>query len=416
MRRAFWLAGPLLLGLIGSCSLFLDTESLQKGGSGGSSATTGAGGTSGAAGEGGGTSTDGGDGGPRGIPIDGLAGALAQALCDNLNACYISAKEIVIHDEDCVDFFTKVLTGTAVAPAQESIARGQIGYNPIEAAICVSKLAQGTMKSPPECSDFNAVVEDCKRMLTKLAGEGQRCRNRFECAKGLFCDASASCPGTCKPFAQQGAVCTVNDDCDPVAGFYCEKAADAGADRADGGVKGTCQPFVAVNADCGQNKECVPGALCIDRKCRRGSDLFTLAETFTCYTNGLLCKSDLHCEFSGIPLLSMGTCVKEKQPLDPCKLSLPSECPANYYCSANILNTMGKCLVSPVENQKCATDAEQNAGLAAPCHSGLVCVNGICKPARQLDEPCETNAQCYSSTCRTPEDGGAATCAPAGCP
>jgi hypothetical protein len=346
-----------------------------------------------------------------------LAPALAQAFCDNLNACYVSAKEIVIHDEDCADLFTKILTGTVVAPVQESINGGRVGYNPAEAAVCVAKLTQGTLRSPPECGDFNATVEDCKLMLTKLAGEGRPCRNRFECAKGFFCDSSASCPGTCKPFAQMGALCAVNDDCDPVAGLYCQKAPDAGAD-VSGAVKGTCQPFVAVNADCMQNRdECVPGALCIDKKCRRGSELFTLAETFNCFTNGLLCQRDLHCEFAGIPLLSMGTCVKEKQPLDPCKLSLPSECPPNYYCSANGLNlTPGKCLVSPVENQKCATEAEQASGLSAPCHSGLTCVNGICKTTRQLGESCEINAQCYSGTCRPPEDGGAAVCAPAGCP
>ena len=58
---------------------------------------------------------------------------------------------------------------------------------------------------------------------------------------------------------------------------------------------------------------------------------------------------------------------------------------------------------------------EQTVGLAAPCKAGLVCVNGICKPMRQLGQPCETSQQCYSSFCLGP-DGGVGTCSPLGCP
>src|SRR5262249_52375773 len=153
----------------------------------------------------------------------------------------------------------------------------------------------------------------------------------------------------------------------------------------------TCQPFVAVNADCVQGQSCVPGALCLDKKCRRVSDLFTAAEGFACYTTGSLCQRGLDCEFNGLPFLSAGTCVQEKHPLDACKLALPDECPKDTYCSANGFNTGGKCLATPIENMPCATDFEQTIGTAAPCKAGHTCVNGICKPTRQLNEPCEIN-------------------------
>ena len=410
MRRAISLAGLLLLGVLVSCSLFLDTGSLQGGGAGGTS-TSGVGGTGGSTGGG---LVDAGDGGPMGVPLMDLASALAHAVCENLKACYVSAAEVVIHDEDCDKLFTSVIAGQIVAPVQKSVMRGNIGYDPREAAVCVMNLIEGTQRMPPKCDDFNAVVEDCKRMLTNLSAVGRPCRHRFECRQGLFCDGSAGCPGTCKAFAQMGAMCAVDGDCDPSQGLYCQKMADAG--DSDGGI-GMCQTFVPINADCVQNRDqCVPGGLCIEKKCRRLSDLFTLAETFACYTNGLLCQRDLDCEFNGLPFLSAGTCVKEKRPLDACKLALPDECPKDTYCSANAFNVAGQCLGTPVENQQCATAFEQNIGVAAPCKAGLTCVNGICKPTRQLGEPCEVNTQCYSGACTAPPGGGTGMCVPPGCP
>jgi hypothetical protein len=345
------------------------------------------------------------------IPLKDVAAALAHAVCENLKACYVSATEVFVHDEDCDKLFTSIIAGQIVAPVEISVARGTIGYLPREAAVCVSNLLEGTQRMPPQCGDFNAVVEDCKRMLSGLGIVGRPCRHRFECRQGLLCDTTAGCPGTCKPFAQMGAPCAVDGDCDPSKGLYCQKMPDAG----DGGL-GACQPFVPINADCVQNRDqCVPGGLCIEKKCRRVSDLFTLAENLACYTNGLLCERNLDCEFNGLPFLSAGTCVKEKVPLDMCKIALPDECPKDTYCSAGAFNG-GQCVATPVENQKCAADFEQSVGLAAPCKAGLTCVNGICKPARQLGEPCEVNTQCYSGACMPPAAGGAAVCVPPGCP
>jgi hypothetical protein len=267
------------------------------------------------------------------------------------------------------------------------------------------KLVDGTHQSPPSCGDFNAIVEGCKSMLGKLHGAGQPCGHRYECAAGFMCD-NANCPGMCKRFAQVGAMCMADADCDPQASLYCHKSPDAGAAG-----PGLCQPLVAANADCGQGDNCVPGALCIVGKCRRVSDLFIVAETFGCYSNGFLCQRGLDCEFNGLPFLSMGTCVNEKQPLDACKIALPDECPKDTYCSSNAFNAGGKCLATPVENQQCASDFEQNIGVAAPCKATLSCVNGICKPMRRLGEPCEVHTQCYSGAC-----GPSSLCVPPSCP
>jgi hypothetical protein len=409
MRRAFSLVGLVLLGVTVSCSLLLDYGSLQGGtstGAGGAATGGGAGGTTG-----GGGGTDG-DASTPSVPLPDLAGALARAICDNLDACYGSAIELFVHDDDCKTLFTNIIAGQIVAPIEQSVARGIVGYDPRQAAACVMNLVDDTHKTPPVCANLSALGEDCKRMLSNLASAGRPCRHRFECKEGLVCDDTVGCPGTCKPFAQVGAPCAADDDCDPSKRLFCQKSADAGPDVP---AAGTCQPFVALNGDCSDRDRCEPGAFCLDRKCKRVSDVLTLAETFTCYSNSLLCQKGLDCEFNGLPFLSMGTCVKEKQPLDVCKVALPDECPKDTYCSANGFNGGGQCVGTPVENQKCATDFEQSIGLAAPCKAGLVCVNGICKPSRQLGEPCETNAQCYSMACLAP-DGGTGICRPLGCP
>jgi hypothetical protein len=394
MRRGFWIASSFFLAVTAACSALLDTGSLQ-GGAGGSSSSAGTGGATNDAGD-----------AAAGIPLPELAPALAHAVCENLAVCYVSASEIFIHDEDCQMLFTSVITDQIVAPIQQSVMRGKIDYDPTQAAACIMKIVDGTRTSPPTCNDFNAVIEDCKRMLGRLGAAGLPCAHRFECAPGFLCDNAGGCPGRCKRFAQIGAMCAVDGDCDPTVGLYCRKNPDAGTASA-----GVCQPLVAVNGDCAQGENCVSGALCLEKKCRLVSDLFTIAETFTCYSSGSLCRMGLDCEFSGLPFLSMGTCVKEKNVLDACKVALPDECPKDTYCSANGFNTGGQCVATPVENQHCASDFEQTIGVAAACKATLACVNGICKPMRHLGQPCEVNAQCYSNAC-----GPASLCVPPGCP
>jgi hypothetical protein len=287
MRRVHPLLAAAVLSLA-SCSLLLDFDSLGGGASPHPFSPDGGGGRDGGF-ETGGTPDTGGSEpdaeaeaateAAAGIPLVALAPALAQALCANITKCYVSASKVLIHDEDCDAFFTNVLLASVIAPVQQSLARGPITYDAAKAAECVAKLTAGTEQSPPRCDQFNAIIEDCKSLLGGLAALDQPCHHRFECDRGLFCD-TASCPGTCKRFAQKDAGCVQDADCDPQQGLYCGKNdADGGTDA---GLPGTCQPFVPINADCGGPRDqCAPGALCIEKKCRLVSDIFTLSDTFT---------------------------------------------------------------------------------------------------------------------------------------
>jgi hypothetical protein len=328
-------------------------------------------------------------GGSPGIALDQLAPALANALCDNLDACYASALRSVIHDENCRTLYTNVLTDQVIGAIAQSVARGNITYDPVLAEQCVTKVVMGTQQAIPQCFDTREVLENCKLMLGNLSSVSQPCNDNYECMRGMYCRMEP-CPGTCMAFLQVGDVCSKTEECDPTAGFYCQKA--------DGAPSGTCQPYVALNGSC-QKQNCEPGALCIADRCRRTTDVLTQAVSLDCFSNGLLCEPGLSCEFTGLPFGNQATCVSGKQPLDPCRIALPEECPTGTYCSANILNNGGQCLAAPGENQKCASDFEQASGLAAQCQAGLVCISTICKPMRRVGEACEAHEQCYSGAC-----------------
>jgi hypothetical protein len=402
MRRVHLLAIPSALCLAVACGFTLDFDRLEKGGP-----AAGAGGVPGAAGSAGVSS----------VPLDQLASALAVATCANFDACFGPALRVFIHDENCQTLFTNVIEEQTVTPIRQSVASGTVSYDPLRAAECVNKLVAGTRKSPPDCSQLNALIEGCKIALGNLAPAGQPCAQRFECQSGLLCRQDTGCPGTCSPFRQTGATCQQDAECDPTLGLYCQKSAgDAGTDA--GATAGTCQPYVALNASCAAQDQCVPGALCIGSVCRRLTDVFTLAETLPCFNNGIMCNRGLACEWSGVPLLSAASCVAQKQPLAACKLALPGDCPPDYYCDTpNLLNATGQCVAEPIENQPCAAAAEQsvNPQISAPCHAGLTCVGGVCKPMRHLGEACEAAAQCYSGACRSSGDAGPAACVTPGC-
>ena len=412
MRRMFFVATGLIVASGAACSFLLDFDELQQrppdAGLAGSSATGGAdsGGSAG--------SNSGGSGGmPEGIPLDALAPAMAQAVCANITACYKSAADLLIHDEDCETLFTKVLSQQTVAPIQTSVEQGTLTYDPLAGAACFATLVEGTTKMPPDCSDFNAIIEDCKIAFTGLAALDGACNHRFECDKGLFCDLESGCPGTCRRFAEAGATCLDGNDCDPLQGLYCRKVRDPDAGTTDAGaaMTGTCSEYLALGAACAANDDqCVPGAFCIGGTCRRVSNVFTLPEGERCYTSGFLCDEGLACEFGGIPFLSDGTCVAERPSPEACTLALPGACTKGNYCSASGFSFSGTCLAAPVENQACASATEQNAGLSAPCAATLACVNGLCKPMRDLGQACEAHNQCYSGACFD------AVCVPPACP
>src|SRR5262249_26996636 len=121
-----------------------------------------------------------------GVPLNQLASSLATALCADLTACYSSAIKLVIHDEDCVQYFTKTLTDTTVATIQSSVdaTPARLSYDPSKAAQCIMALTAASQQSTPSCADVGAMIEGCKSALTGAGAPGAPCNNLYECQAG----------------------------------------------------------------------------------------------------------------------------------------------------------------------------------------------------------------------------------------
>jgi hypothetical protein len=187
-----------------------------------------------------------------------------------------------------------------------------------------------------------------------------------------------------------------------VADLYCKVPT--------GQTTGTCAKYVATAATCDATVTCEPGAYCFDGSCGRIANLFTLDAPQKCYTNSLLCNAGFACEFTGLPLLSEGTCTAPKAPAEGCHIAIPEECPTGHYCTSNIFNGAGTCQILPKSGETCAKAGVQNIGLRGPCQPGLACLGDQCVAYAKLGQQCGGHAQCFSGACVGNQ------CVPPSCP
>lgn len=407
MRLTWVVLGSALFGLATSCAFLLDFDELQSDGkdaaTGGSGGTAGAS-TGGSAGTGtGGISGAGGSGGiPDQIPLSGLAEAITVTSCQLFSKCYGPAVEVVSQGVPCEQYFPPFLEDGVLAPIVESVNAGTITYDPSAGAACVQGIYDAANADPPQCANFDQLVESCKSALGGLSQANQPCDHRFECAAGMYCDL-AGCPAaTCKELGAVGSTCLTNAACNPIDDLYCKIPT--------GQSTGTCEKYVVTAATCTAADTCEPGSYCLEGVCARIAKLFTLDEPQTCYTNSLLCNAGLACEFTGLPFLSQGKCIAAKAPAQACHIALPEECPTGHYCTSTLFNEPGTCQILPADGETCAKSGVQNIGLRGPCQPGLACVNDSCAAYAHLGQPCGGHAQCFSGACVGSE------CVPPSCP
>lgn len=442
--RALVRLWPLaLVGGIASCAFLLDYDELQSGsddagadvssgggpgGSGGGpTGGTGGGGTAGSGGSStGGQSGTGGDAGtdaPTGTPLGKLAAELAKAGCANAKACYGPAVELATKGLDCEQWVTALLEDVFIG-AIEPLTDAGVVYDPMKGAQCVAELAAKTTDAGVECVELSKIYELCKAALSGLKTSGS-CKSTIECAAGLYCDTSSSCPGTCQPYLKESSPCATTTQCD--AGLTCFVPKDLEAGAADSGASlGTCKPYTKVGNECqeGKEPECAPGAICagtgswFQKKCFAAASLFTAPLGLSCYGNGLYCQPGLACEFQGWPFWSAASCVKDtlNHAADGgsgCRIAIPDGCGQGAYCTAPPW-AEGQCVGLPTKTQQCAKDTAQGLGLVPPCLPPLICVNGTCQDAVRLGNGCGSHAQCVSGYCKG-ADAGSGVCAPPAC-
>jgi len=341
-----------------------------------------------------------------------LAEQLARAACANINACFGPAAELVYHDEDCVSFYRAAIAAQIVVPLLRSMQTKNIGYDETKGAQCVARLLAASQAMPPDCRALNTFIEQCKEALSNLVPNGGNCGHRFECAAEHFCN-SPTCPGTCKPLGKAGAPCVDNGQCS--GGFSCAAPVGDAGDSPDGGK--VCQPDIPRGQACrGLDSPCEPGTICLSGTCQTANDVFTLNENQPCFGNNLLCNPGLNCEFQGLPFLSAASCKPTVPTGQPCHIAIPDECQKGSYCNSGIFGGVGTCLALPTDAQPCARDFVQSIGLATNCAATFACVNNLCRPRRNLTEPCEGNTQCTSNLCAPRPDASLGVCIPAACP
>lgn len=294
--------------------------------------------------------------------------------------------------------------GTIAALAvtiSQSQAAGRALYHGDKAAQCVTvgrsafPFVQGIWRTDAGVG-FDAGA--CGEVLEGLVALGNVCQADFECAPGAYCQrdvSSQDCAGVCATRLPQGVECSAERGrCQD--GLECLRLADAGQ---------------RCGVPPGLGDPCLPSA----------------------YSGGG-CPSPWLCSDAG----ACGNRPPSGQPCDP---SVVPYCAPEAYCES----TSRMCRTRIAEGEACTgtncqpclecyrprvpsgTDGGPSRCRAfvgvdqdctyAPCHAGLLCVNGSCHALNGTDEPCQqvSGDSTWRGTCRRSSDvciGTPTTCHP----
>lgn len=400
-------------------------------GDGGSTATGGNTGTGGRSSGGsggvatGGASATGGDSGATftgtPVPLSELGDAYETVVCEVLMQCerasYASVDECKADREPA-----------ALADLEAAVSEGRVVYDADAVGACRAAIEAnlcnlGYLFVPSVLS----IVDDC------LVGEGrqmagQPCRHDIECEDGTYCDRSATCPGICVAFAQQGQPCddSAGPECEPAIDISLTELLSMSAEQiqqlveqtdpiALRCIEGTCQTGSASGGPCDSNSDCLADGWC---------DATNVCEAAipyggSCAEIGSECASGLFCDqLSGV---SAGVC----QPLSalggPCTFN--GDCQGDLVCVQVDYTMYGVCSNLGQATDPCSFDSSCEPGLAcdnnvcvalptagAPClfgtdcAVGFTCVSGTCRAEALPGEPCNTTdaicvGRCLSGTC-----------------
>jgi hypothetical protein len=284
--------------------------------------------------------------------------------------------------------------------------------------------ARACLEASKTASCTGVGPEACRRVVVGLAPLGADCFE-LDCAPGLTCDISATCPGRCVEAPSRvaiGASCAANQacvsdatcvndvcvanayhldagsSCDPALGVFCGLGLQCVGDG--------CIPLSAEGESCAPPLQCIgglrcspqrvceapppPGAVCDQaRQCR--DDLFCgtddPAGEGQCLRKvqlGGLCAPGQHQCSPGL------TCVPDDSGFGVCRQSASrgtacqpgaedTFCALGLYCSASALNPQGTCLDQKVGGAKCTRAFE--------CRSFVCGGDGTCGASCRVPVP-----------------------------
>lgn len=336
---------------------------------------------------------DGGKTGSNAVVLNDAAAALTKATCDRLLACVGPAAPIFFGDSDCYEVLLKSYQN-AILDGAEILTSETFEYHPTLMPACTDAI-----RSKP-CG-FVGHIPECEAALEGKVAQGGACVQPLECASNLYCDVSASCPGTCLPLLTEGTTCRSGSEC------------AEGLDCVTGATGKECAPLATTEGAACDNGEpgCSVDMLCLGKQAAQPGACTMISKTFdadlgnACNTsNGPFCSAGLVCKFDSLQAVfssGAGTCAPPSQEDGPCTVSLPDPCPKNFYCKAASATTIdGTCSPLPGTLQQCAPELTV---VKARCRTGSVCVElenvKVCQSLTENDADCSTNETCYSGYC-----------------
>jgi hypothetical protein len=336
---------------------------------------------------------DGGDGG--GPAFEELPSILAERLCPELLSCFDErTQQTVFGDDGCQDRLIAQLEDGDFAYVQDAIEAGRVDYEPSAIDACLQAIrGVGCELSTTRVFEHEA----CERAFSGSIALGDDCNVDAECEGIAFCKREGSCPGTCSERLGPGDPCEEDDDCEdglacPDELRTCAALAEEPGESCGGGVSGSCRADLVC---IGEDEAMGTAGTCVSR-----ADLFAGQLGDPCdFDAGELCEVGLSCIVESIA--DDGTteilCAEPVGSGEDCKFGVPSPCPIDEYCDADIQVGMNDGTCRPLPG---AGDACVEVPGSPGCAPGLLCdVDDRCHSRNRLGQPCASDEGCASGSC-----------------
>lgn len=334
----------------------------------------------------------GGDGGPA---FEELPSLFAERICPELTSCFDRrTRDSLFGPDGCEGRVTAQLEDGDFAYVADAIEAGRVTYDASQIEPCLSQVEGiGCELATVRVLEHEA----CERAFAGSVELGDDCNVDAECVGVAFCKHEGACPGTCSELLGPGEPCEEDDDCEdglacPDEAGTCTALVEEPGDACGGGVAGSCRAdLVCVGDD---------EVLGTAGTCKTYDELFSAELGEPCdFDAGELCEVGTSCVVESVA--ADGTteivCAEPVGSGEDCKFGVPSPCPIDEYCDADIMAGVvdGTCTALPTAGERCA----QVPG-TPPCAPGLLCdVDDRCHARNRLGQPCASDAGCASGNC-----------------